>query len=342
MYVQFYNFAKDNASTGQPTGTGAQFDCQLKNNTSIIRPSILLSPLANDGDITTYNYCYIPKFNRYYFIVDWAWIGGAWDISLSVDVLASFKTQIGNLSCYVERSADEFDTNVVDGFYITKAAKTYRTVDLYTGSPFYQKSLDDGCFCVGVINNNSGAQVGAVTYYALTKTQMYNFLHFMFYDLIQNEIDDGLFEFSASMYKMMFNPMQYIVSCMWFPKSATQFSGTNTTSNITFGYWQSSVQGYLMSNPDVVWFTKNYYIPKHPDTDTRGNYLNLAPYTQMILYYPPFGSMPLDSTFLLDVGQYIHVYIIVDQMTGVGPLRVHAGAGAKRSAARAVLLHRPA
>ncbi len=323
MYVQFYNFAKDNNSTARPTGNGAQFDCQLKNNTSLIRPAILLTPLANSGDITTYNYCYIPKFNRYYFITDWAWIGGSWDISLNVDVMASFKTEIGNLSCYVERAASEYDNGLVDNFYPEKATRTYRTVDLYTNSPFYQKDLTDGCYVLGLINNISGGgQVGCVTYYAFTQTQLYNLMHYMYVDLASGTDVPG--EISAGLYKSIFNPIQYVVSCVWFPKTATQFAGNNTPQTVTFGYWSTSVQAYLVPEPNVLWFTKNYYIPKHPDTASRGQFLNLSPYTKMMLYYPPFGSMPLDPSFLMDVGEYIHVLITVDQMTGFATLRVYS------------------
>lgn len=323
MYVQFYNFAKDNNSTARPTGTGAQFDCQLKNNTSIIRPSILLTPLANAGDITTYNYCYIPKFNRYYFIIDWAWIGGAWDISLSVDVMASFKTDIGNLSCYVERAASEYDNGLVDNFYPEKATRTYRTVDLYTNSPFYQKDLGDGCYVLGFINNiNNNGQIGCSTYYAFTQTQMYQLMHFMFVNMLEGDYKPG--EISLDLYKSIFNPLQYITSCIWFPKSATQFAGNNTPRSVTFGPWTTTVEAYLVPEPNVLWFTKNYYVPKHPDTASRGQFMNLTPYTKMMLYYPPFGSMPLDPSFLMDVGEYIHVLITVDQMTGFATLRVYS------------------
>lgn len=67
----------------------------LRDATNIINPVILIEL----NEIGNYNYCYIPNFNRYYFITDIAVIRtGLFAISLMVDVLESFKTDIKNLS----------------------------------------------------------------------------------------------------------------------------------------------------------------------------------------------------------------------------------------------------
>lgn len=67
----------------------------LRDATNIINPVILLEL----NEIGNYNYCYIPNFNRYYFITDITVIRtGLFAISLMVDVLESFKTNIKNLS----------------------------------------------------------------------------------------------------------------------------------------------------------------------------------------------------------------------------------------------------
>lgn len=67
----------------------------LRDVTNIINPVILIEL----NEIGNYNYCYIPNFNRYYFITDITIIRtGLFAISLMVDVLESFKTNIKNLS----------------------------------------------------------------------------------------------------------------------------------------------------------------------------------------------------------------------------------------------------
>lgn len=67
----------------------------LRDATSIINPIILVEL----NEIANYNYCYISNFKRYYFITDITVIRtGLYAISLSVDVLESFKSDIKNLS----------------------------------------------------------------------------------------------------------------------------------------------------------------------------------------------------------------------------------------------------
>lgn len=67
----------------------------LRDATNIINPVILIEI----SEIGNYNYCYINNFNRYYFITDITVIRtGLFAISLTVDVLESFKSDIKNLS----------------------------------------------------------------------------------------------------------------------------------------------------------------------------------------------------------------------------------------------------
>lgn len=67
----------------------------LRDATNIINPVILIEL----NEIGNYNYCYIPDFNRYYFITDITVIRtGLFALSVTVDVLESFKTDIKNLS----------------------------------------------------------------------------------------------------------------------------------------------------------------------------------------------------------------------------------------------------
>ena len=72
--------------TDSHTFTGA-----LRGVTSVVFPEIDLEVENPTG----FNYAYIPDFGRYYFISGMASIrSGLWKISMRVDVLMSFKTDI--------------------------------------------------------------------------------------------------------------------------------------------------------------------------------------------------------------------------------------------------------
>ena len=69
------------------------FTGTLRGITSVISPEIDLE-IENP---TGFNYAYIPDFGRYYFISDMVSIrSGLWKISMRVDVLMSFKSDILN------------------------------------------------------------------------------------------------------------------------------------------------------------------------------------------------------------------------------------------------------
>lgn len=70
----------------------------LKEETSVVNPVILIE-IDNP---TMYNYAYIPEFRRYYFIDDITSVRkNLWRLSLSVDVLESFKNEILELSAII-------------------------------------------------------------------------------------------------------------------------------------------------------------------------------------------------------------------------------------------------
>lgn len=89
MEIRLYSFSKRNKSSlviGQP-GTG--IDVELKDKCTVENPILMLN-----FDPTSFNYVYIPVWNRYYFISAWQYSVGVWEISLTEDYLASFKDEI--------------------------------------------------------------------------------------------------------------------------------------------------------------------------------------------------------------------------------------------------------
>lgn len=70
----------------------------LRGESSVINPSFLIE-IDNPSQ---YNYCFIPEFNRYYFITNITSVRTRiWRIDCNVDVLMSFQAQILNLDVIV-------------------------------------------------------------------------------------------------------------------------------------------------------------------------------------------------------------------------------------------------
>lgn len=319
MLVNLYSFDKKKNSTKQPTISSATTltSVQLKDETSIINPVLLINP--SDSALPTpfvpsgFNYVHIPSFGRYYFVSDWVWKNGIWECSLNVDVLASFKTAIGTTSAYIERSASLYDSNVVDGYYPLKADADIVVTDL----PGII-DLNTGCYLVGILDcTNTNSRKGAVTYYAMTESELNSLLQFLYSGSIFNM--SGTTSIEEGLYKSIMNPSQYIVSCMWLPVNRDTVATGSLVSVVT-GYWNSQTVFSKIAN--AISYNKENRIAftNHPQI-ARGAYLNFSPFSKYTLFFPPFGSIPIDSIFRTQ-GSYLNTRLSIDLVTGQGCLRV--------------------
>ena len=310
----FYKFSKRINSTKTPSG-GTDYNIIIKEGSSAINPTILLD-VGQSGNPTGFNYCYIPDFNRYYWISDWTFNNRLWQCSAVSDPLASFKSDIGNYNAYVTRSASAYNMRVVDNYYPAIAKNTQEfipaTEDLFTNN------LSDGRYCIGIQGKGSGGNGGAVTYYKATDSSMKALMNYLLDDpteLMGTPVPD----ISEELLKCVFNPLQYIVSCMWFPFDFLSDSG----SSIEVGWWEVDALSIEKAS-ELVW-TQNqpngFTIPKHPKAATRGEYLNMPPFSSYSLSAGPFGIIPLDNFNLIDTDTLGVVYN-VDLMTGSGRIGI--------------------
>ncbi len=324
MQVKFYTFSKRPNSTKQPAANSEVItfsDVELKNECSFLNPTLRIKdkPSGSTFVPTMYNYAYIALWTRYYFVNDWRYINGAWEVDLTLDVLASYKTAIGNTSAYIVRSASHYNGNIIDSFYPASTVKSISKQSV--SSEIYHSSLPSGCYIVGVINNaTSNLNVGAINYYALSATSFSSLLQYIFSGSIYQS--SNITEVSEGFFKSLFDPFQYIVSCMWFPFATSSFGTTSET--IKIGYWDTGITGtrvqYIVKQMNI---KSDSAISQHPLAATRGNYLNYSPYTTLTLFYPPFGEIPIDTTFnQYGNSTYLWGKMFVDSITGQADLYV--------------------
>ena len=317
MDIILYNFAKRANSTKEPNPMDSTrkmvSGVQLKGDTSFVNPVLKLSEnaLGEGFAPVKFNYVSIPYWQRHYFITDWVFNPPFWECKLNIDVLASFKYVIGETSSYIIRSASEFDGNISDAFYPAKTNKVITRQNIT--SDIYHTTLPSGCYVLGCINNQSTNRMGAVAYYALTDQQMGQVMQFLFSDAIYNSMN--IDEIGSDLFKSMFNPFQYIVSCTWFPFPPSTFGSTQT--NIKVGYWPLTTNAvmvqYLVAEKT---FRSESAIRVHPQI-SRGEYLNRSPYTRVTAYYPPFGEIEIDTSFMqYGTNNYLYGRLYIDCVTG--------------------------
>lgn len=333
LNVKFWTFSKVENSTAIPGAVALEVytDVILKEACSVVNPAIQLqAPMTTN--VHRWNYCYITDFLRYYYVSDWIWDGGLWTAELEVDVLASWATQIGQQRLYVTRAAYLADKvtvaaggNVIDTTYPATAAQaTFNSSAV--NNPFYLNvGLDtfDGAYIVGIVN--SAATNGSVTYYAFNKAGFRLFCSKL-YTYSSGWLDIDVTEISEDLQKALVNPFQYVVSCFYLPVSVTWFTNNNIGTAVTdiyFGWWSVnvSVGARIVPYNTLYNFTTSLSIPKHPQAATRGNYLNLSPYTYYTLRYYPFGTIDIDTEALAGWST-LDLYTDLDVCTGKAVLTI--------------------
>lgn len=305
--ANFYKFSKQIDSTERPTGSGTVFDIVLKGAITITAPVIELDSAALD-----YNYCYIPAFGRYYFVQSTTIItSDIIEYSLSVDVLATWKNEILASSCYVLRSASDYNLKLVDDTWThtTDFSETVSTVTF----PDYDAG---GCYFITVINPEAATSANpASTMYVLNDTGLATLLSEMFDLDNYRNIDD--------LTATYFNPAQYITSCRWYPFSFSSISAAQGTplEVIKYGWYPAqdatlTAVGYRVVNyGKTLNFSKS--IGSYTDWTDRD-----ANWTRYALYVPGFGVTEIDPQFS---GQTLSGKISVDFNTGDANLMLTSG-----------------
>ena len=133
MEVILYRNSSENNVIGKSLAQIKKVECNLKNDVSVINPTFILYYTVN---ILNANYCFIPKFNRYYFIDEIVPItGDRCVVKCRVDVLESFKNNILNLDCIVDKQEKEIASNkyINDGSFVTTSKQFNRMIEFPNG-----------------------------------------------------------------------------------------------------------------------------------------------------------------------------------------------------------------
>lgn len=141
MEVVFYKCSAENIRvdksrylTGAYTVSGS-----LRDASQIIDPHITIE--YPDFAYYLYNYCYIPLFQRYYFITEITSVRtNLWELSLHCDVLYTWRAELANELAIIDRSAQLSNANpyIDDGAFVMDSRKNIKVI------PFPQPLNEEG------------------------------------------------------------------------------------------------------------------------------------------------------------------------------------------------------
>lgn len=285
----YENFIKKRNSTKQPI-TGTTIKVSLKENTSIISPTFIIS------GVNALNVTEIKWDNRFYFVNNKVFINNnICELNCELDKLATYKSDILDTTQFVEYSASFYNLDILDeriGKYIMPTTKlSYgKTTVLPNNTPILVFNTASK-----VINDNTG--VG--TWY-VNKTQLSSIIDKLTVDLSSiSELND--------LFKTFFSgaSIQSILKVTWLPFSPVSIG----SSNVVVGNLDTEVTAYFPTST-MIEISDDIKIPWDGD-----NYLRSSAYNTLSIYLPYIGNVGLNVDEYVDSTQ-INVKYTIDNVDG--------------------------
>lgn len=274
--IVLYHFSKRKNSTKRPTGQGTEVPCLLKSATTFQNPTFILQKPMND--MLQFNYA--KWADHYYFIDSTTSINaGQTEISCTEDVLATYKNEISNYTCFIERSSNQ-TTLANDTMYIPTndwvlSARNVTHKEKIMTSTYSQQ------YIIRVVS-----RTGVASYY-INGDQLNNLLDYMY---TESNFADVI---TDAITKLMFDPFKYIVDLKWIPFVESAFKNNNNET-IQLGFWDSGVMAKRIDEDTVVNFSYSFAFdnPLYAITDFRyysssfSNYFVKLPFIGVVALNP--------------------------------------------------------
>lgn len=292
-----------------PPSTSSEYikleNCILKDNTSVINPSVLIKiPTGHTyNEILNSNYCKLQNFGRYYFIENYVFLANDLiELILSIDVLYTYSSYINNLEVMVARSDTEYDDMIPDTSLSFESKDSVELVTL-TAS---QSSLTDTFFLgdtntdyncenvlISVVNNktnyhNSNSyNVPTALQDVFTKFKAQKVLYDYFSDCYVIGNKDALDKFLSEIVSDEENA-SYIKSIVAYPfklptsLTATRYMELGNNIQLDFEVGGTNLGLYKLSGDAF----KPYVIADFTISINDAYFGDYEPYTQMQLYVP--------------------------------------------------------
>lgn len=274
--IVLYHFSKRKNSTKRPTGQGTEVPCLLKSATTFQNPTFILQKPMND--MLQFNYA--KWADHYYFIDSTTSINaGQTEISCTEDVLATYKNEISNYTCFIERSSNQ-TTLANDTMYIPTNDWVLSTRNVSHKEKIMTSTYSQQ-YIIRVVS-----RTGVASYY-INGDQLNDLLDYMY---TESNFTDVI---TDAITKLMFDPFKYIVDLKWIPFVERAFKNNNNEA-IQLGFWDSGVMAKRIDEDTVVNFSYSFAFdnPLYAITDFRyysssfSNYFIKLPFIGVVALNP--------------------------------------------------------
>ena len=296
-------------------GTGLTLSGNLRESTALLSPSFLVE----SSSFLNFNYCYIPDFNRYYFIQSIELNSkNLYRLNLNIDVLMSFKDNIKNLSGIVSRNEHTYNKLLEDdrlsfeyGRSVDEEEIVPETSSTYPTFTEFSTSTDNGvCVMVTTVSSSGTTVLNNATHVSSvlptvtpTNAGMVNGSRTVFTDVSH----------LATLLQNVYNSTSagtFITNITLFPFRLFETSVDPTTSiyagdTVIGGGWSPATQGNK-------YYINNRFQISHQATSLR--FTDYEPYSEYELYIPYYGWYKLNANQVMD--HYLQIIYTINYQDG--------------------------
>lgn len=274
--IILFHFSKRKNSTKRPAGQGTSVSCLLKGDTTFQNPTFKLK-LSLDNAL---QYNYLKWADHYYFINSTVSLNNDMvEIAASEDLLATYRTEISNYTCFIERSSKQ-TTLANDSMYVPTNDWVLTTRNVTHKEKIMTQTYSQH-YIIRVVS-----KTGVASYY-INGNQLNRLLDYMY---TESNFADVI---TDAITKLMFDPFKYIVDLKWVPFVESAFKN-NDVEAIQLGFWNSNVMAKRIDEDTVVNFSYSFAFdnPLYAITDFRyysplfSNYFIKLPFIGVVALNP--------------------------------------------------------
>ena len=291
---------------------------KLREETNILTPSILFQYES----FPEFNYLYLPKFKRYYFVTNITCVrNNVYRVDLKVDVLYTFETDIRGQNAFISRGGSAIAGRIDERLPLNKVPNIVTTkMTSYDTNRHFNSDQNDATkynivLCVlqshalsifaGTKQNLTDTDLPSVanllghspsiTAYAITMNDWKTIC-----DLLLNDDTLGTYIVSVHMYPFGVNNDAFVSAGL---------------KAISLGATSTGVSGYIMQGYSSQYSLYSTISITKRFSGDEYDFLNYEPYTKYEMFIPYHSWVPLEGKKIL--GKTLHLYYIHNYLTGV-------------------------
>lgn len=304
LNATFWTFSKRKNSTKRPAAnTGTVISYVEKDVVSVLSPTIEI----HNSAVLPFNYCYLAKYDRYYFVRDKRSIAyETYEVELEVDVPGSWGPSTYNQNVFAQMSSGSYDDQLDDD----RVAALNPIIPLSHNSKaleVFPTTYDNPEILMSIITGSDGAVGGCDIFYNLDSVG--NVLSFF-----DSLFDPALWKQIANTILSNSNPLSVINGIWAVPFNVAECHAVTTvTRNVDLGFANTqTVSGAILNGPFVKRHHGEIVLPAPSVSDFRFS-------ERFVKYYVniPFIGVVTIPTTLATVSEYLQYEYAADAISGM-------------------------